>query len=180
MLLLATFSTSVTLIQAIFHAALAWVIQASPALVLPFLAPLQSVLDPAARAILQKCKSDCASPLLTSPRWTPFHSSKAKVLQWLTWPVPPSLSSDITSYESRPHSLHSTSKTSLLFKHSRKLPPWGFCIALPSAWNVLSPGIQLVNALTSLKFLLKCYLQSEYPATLFKITIYPHIPLPHS
>ena len=88
MLLLATFSTSVTLIQAIFHAALAWIIQASSALVLPFLAPLQSVLDPAARAILQKCKSDCVSPLFTPPRWTPSHSSKAKVLQWLLWSVP--------------------------------------------------------------------------------------------
>lgn len=83
-----------------------------------------------------------------------FTQSEPKSLSGLCGPIFPLMSPSTTLA----HTVHPASMISLLFRHASKLPPWGFCNTVPSAWIVLPPGIHVVTTLATLIFLLKCHL----------------------
>lgn len=114
-----------SLIQAVILILLAWISSIAFPCPLVVLCPHSSKIDPSemqVRLCHSSAQNSAMDPILLSQSQNPLVANLM---------CPPDFS-DITFYYPCLYSLPLTSLTSLLFfKHSRKLPPWDFCIGSP-------------------------------------------------
>ena len=130
------------------------------------LAPLQRVMNAAARLVINCRSRDHVTPVLKKLHWLPIrHRISYKLcllvhlaLQGKTPPYVRSVITPVSEIPSRSH-LRSATSNDLQIPASRlKLSSRAFCISGPTAWNALPPSLKSIQNLTNFKKKLKTHL----------------------